>query len=263
RRIAVRVPAMLAEHLMLNEHKLAVLSEVRLRSAIAPSPGVAAEQLRQYMDRCSLGTAIVYRDAHQHVIGVRLRVFDEHVEVAILCERAGVEQLVLGLAARPLLTLLHQLRVWIGALRVLVEHLQIGMSRRRVEVVIELLHVLAVIAFAVGQSEQPLLQNRIAAVPQRQRQTQSLLVIAESSEAVFTPAINAAARMIVRKVRPHVAVRTVVLAHGSPLALAQIRAPLFPSEIVRRALREPLALRRVQLGNWWARRGALGNGGSE
>src|SRR6185503_15675014 len=247
RRIAVRVPAMLAEHLMLNEHKLAVLSEVRLRSAIAPSPGVAAEQLRQYMDRCSLGTAIVYRDAHQHVIGVRLRIFDEHVEVAILCERAGVEQLVLGLAARPLLTLLHQLRVWIGALRVL----------------IELLHVLVVIAFAVGQSEQPLLQNRIAAVPQRQRQTQSLLVIAESSEAVFTPAINAAARMIVRKVRPHVAVRTVVLAHGSPLALAQIRAPLFPSEIVRRALREPLALRRVQLGNWWARRGALGNGGSE
>src|SRR6185436_17978755 len=36
RRIAVRVPAMLAEHLMLNEHMLAVLSEVRLRSAIAP-----------------------------------------------------------------------------------------------------------------------------------------------------------------------------------------------------------------------------------
>jgi hypothetical protein len=46
------------------------------------------------------------------------------------------------------------------------------MGWRGVEIVVELLHVLAVVAFAVRQAEQALLQDGIAPVPQRDRQAE-------------------------------------------------------------------------------------------
>ncbi len=42
-----------------------------------------------------LGSAIVDGDLDENVVRRRLRVFDEHVEIAVLIEHAGVEQLVL------------------------------------------------------------------------------------------------------------------------------------------------------------------------
>jgi len=45
----------------------------------------------------------------------------------------------------------------------------------RVKVI--LLHVLAVVALAVGQSEQALLQDRVLAVPERQGEAKALLVV--------------------------------------------------------------------------------------
>ena len=42
------------------------------------------------------------------------------------------------------------------------------MGGRRVEVIIKLLDVLAVVALRAGQAEQPFLQNRIFAVPKRE-----------------------------------------------------------------------------------------------
>ena len=52
------------------------------------------------------------------------------------------------------------------------------MRGRAVDVEVVLLHVLAVVALAVGEPEQPLLQDRVALVPQRQREAQPLLVVA-------------------------------------------------------------------------------------
>ena len=124
--------------------------------------------------------------------------------------------------------LLDQPRVGKLALRILVEHLQVGVRRRGVEVVVQLLHVLAVVALAVGQAEEPLLQNRIAAVPQRQRQAEPLLVVADAGDAVLAPAIGPAAGVVVREVIPGVAVGAVILAHRAPLALAEVRPPLPP-----------------------------------
>jgi hypothetical protein len=63
--------------------------------------------------------------------------------------------------------------------------------RRAVEVEVVLLDVLAVIAFAVGQAEQALLQDRVFAVPQREREAQPLFVVGNAAEAVFSPAIGA------------------------------------------------------------------------
>ena len=46
-------------------------------------------------------SGVLHRDPDQHVLGSRLRVFDEHVEVAVLVEHAGVEQLVLRVVLAP------------------------------------------------------------------------------------------------------------------------------------------------------------------
>ena len=112
------------------------------------------------------------------------------------------------------------------------------MGRRGVEVVIELLDVLAVIALAVGQAEQPLLQDRVSAVPQGQREAQPLAAVADAGDAVLAPAVGARARLIVREVLPGVAVRAVVLAHRAPLALAEIRPPQLPARRAARVLGE-------------------------
>ena len=76
------------------------------------------------------------------------------------------------------------------------------MRRRGVEVVVALLHVLAVISLVAGQAEQPLLQDRIASVPERQREADLLMPVADAGDAVLVPAVRPRARMIVGKVLP-------------------------------------------------------------
>src|SRR5208282_1725420 len=98
----------------------------------------------------------------------------------------------------------------------------------RVEVEVTLLDVFAVIAFRIGQAEQAFLQDRIAAVPQRDRKAQAALAIAEAEQPVFAPSVGPAAGMVMRKVVPAIAIGGVVLADGAPLALRQIGAPALP-----------------------------------
>src|SRR5262249_58384931 len=95
-------------------------------------------------------------------------------------------------------------------------------------IVVELLDVLAVVALAVAEPEQALLQDRILAVPQRNREADTLLDVAEAGDAVLAPAIDAAARMGMGKVGPGVSVSAVVLAHRAPLPLAEVQPPLAP-----------------------------------
>ena len=102
------------------------------------------------------------------------------------------------------------------------------MRRRAVEVEVVLLHVLAVVALAVGEAEEPLLEDRILAVPQGQREAEVLLVIGDAGDAVLAPAVGARAGLIVGEEIPGVAAFAVVLAHRSPLSLAEIRPPLLP-----------------------------------
>src|SRR5215467_2267489 len=107
------------------------------------------------------------------------------------------------------------------------------MRRRRVEVVVVLLDVLPMIAFLVGQPEQSLFQDWIFAVPQRDCQAQPLFNVADPCESVVAPAIGAAACVIVRKVIPRVSVSGVILAHRSPLTLADVRRPQPPRRWAR------------------------------
>ena len=102
------------------------------------------------------------------------------------------------------------------------------MARDRVEVPPVLLDVLAVIALSPGQPEGPLLQDRVAPVPQRQAQAQPLLDVTEPGQAVLAPAVGAGPGLVVRQVVPRLAVGAVVLPDRPPLPLADVRPPPVP-----------------------------------
>jgi hypothetical protein len=53
----------------------------------------------------------------------------------------------------------------VSVLLIFIEVPHMRMGRRRIEIIVVFLDVFAVVAFGVGQSEQPLLEDRILAVP--------------------------------------------------------------------------------------------------
>jgi hypothetical protein len=55
------------------------------------------------VNRGRFGPAVLDRDLNEDVFRRCLRILDEHIEVAVLIENAGVEQLVLELSAPALL----------------------------------------------------------------------------------------------------------------------------------------------------------------
>ena len=95
------------------------------------------------------------------------------------------------------------------------------MRGRAVEVEVVFLDVLAVIALVAGEAEEAFFQDRIALVPQRDRETDRLVTVADAGQAVFVPAIGARAGVIVREIFPGGAVRAVVFAHRAPGAFAE------------------------------------------
>src|SRR3954464_9182539 len=99
------------------------------------------------------------------------------------------------------------------------------MRRRGVLVEPVLLRILAVVPLRAGQSEDPLLQDRIPAVPKRERQTERLLVVANAGETIFIPAVGARSGVIVRQGVPGGARFAVILSHCSPGPLGAIRPP--------------------------------------
>ncbi len=218
----------LAETVMFDQHPAVRGANAGLRALRLPAPRVSKQQLRQDVQRRGRGAAVVRGHAHHHIIHGGLGVFDEDIEIAIALEDAGVEQFVFRRAVAPSAILRNQVDVGKRRLGILVEHFQIRVGRRGVEIIVELLDVLAMVALAVRQAEQPLLQDRVMPVPQSERQAQGLGVVGKSGDAVLPPAIGTAAGMIVRKIVPGIAMRTVVLAYRAPLALAQVRSPSFP-----------------------------------
>ena len=196
------------------------------------------------MDRRGLGTAIDHRDAAEDVLGVRLGVLDEHVEVPVGGEDVGhgIEQLELRLPLASRSVGLDERLVREGDLRILVDHFHVGVRRRAVEVEVVLLHVLAVVALLIAEAERALLQERVLLVPQRDGEADGLPVVAEPGEAILAPAIRPAPRVVVREVVPGVSARAVVLSHGAPRAIADVRAPAPPFALARRLLLETRVL---------------------
>src|SRR5262249_6087459 len=102
----------------------------------------------------------------------------------------------------------------------LVEILHVGMRRGAVQVEVVLLHILTVVALAVGQPKQPLLQDRILSVPERHSKAEPLFFIRNAGQAVLAPTVSARMRLLVAEVIPRIAILAVILPHSAPLALA-------------------------------------------
>src|SRR6185503_6528672 len=215
----------------------------RPRRAGRPRPAVAEPDRRQQLQPRRVRSAIDRGDPDQDVVGRGLRVLDEDVEVAVLVEDPGVEQLELRIGAAAPRRFRSQLRVGKRRLRILVERLHVGVRRRAVEIEVVLLDVLAVIPLRPRQAEEALLDRLVASVPQRQREADVLVAIADPGDAVFVPAIGARARLFVGEVVPGIAVRAVVFAHRAPRALGEVRAPALPVDGLLQA--EPLVVHRL------------------
>ena len=80
-----------------------------------------------------------------------------------------------------------QVHVGEGGLRILVQVPHVRMRRRAVEVEVVLLDVLAVVALTVGQAEEALLEDRVLAVPERERETEELAVVGDAGECRLRP----------------------------------------------------------------------------
>src|SRR5262245_59386117 len=221
------------------------LAQGRLRPALAPRPRVPEPERRQEVKTGGLGTAVHDRESDHDVVRAILRVLDEHVKVPIVVEDAGVEQLVLELLARSAPIRLDEVTVRELPLRVLVEVLHVRVRRRGVDVEVVFLDVLAVVALAVGEPEEALLQDRVAFVPEGEGKAQPLAVVRDAPEAVLAPAISARPRLVVAEVVPRVAVHAVVFADRAPLPLAEIWSPLLPGDPALAGLVEPSLFRDV------------------
>ncbi len=114
--------------------------------------------------------------------------------------------------------------------RVPVEPLHPAVRRRAVDGPPVLLGVLAVVALAVGQPEQPLLEDRVLAVPQRDPEVDEAVPVADPAEPVLTPAVGPGVGLIERERRPGVAVGRVVLPDRAPLPAGEVRAPEPPRD---------------------------------
>src|ERR1700733_271950 len=180
------------------------------------------------MQLCGVGPAIPCRNADQYVLDRNFGVLDENIEVAVLVEYSRIHQLEFGVVARTVRILFDQLFIRKLRLRIFVEVFQIRARRRRIEVKIILLHVLAMIALQVGEPEETFLQNWIALIPECHGEADALVPVAKTRDAIFTPAVGARTGVIMRKIIPGIAVRAVILADSSPLALGEIRSPALP-----------------------------------
>ena len=199
-------------------------------------PRVAEPQRRQEVHRRRVAAAVGERDPDVDVVGRALGVLDVDVDVAVVVEDAGVEQLVLQLEPASGTVRGDEIGVRELAQRVAVAVLQVRARRRGVEVEVVLLHVLAVVALGVRQAEHPLLQDRVDPVPQRDREAQALVVVAEAGDAVLAPLVGTRASLVVAEVVPRVAVVAVVLPDRAPLPLAQVRPPPLPRSTGARLL---------------------------
>ena len=191
-----------------------------------------------------LGAAIVDRELDEDVLRRFLGVLNEHVEVTVLVEDPGIDQLIFELVLSSAPVRFHEVGIRERRLGILVQVLHVRVRGRAIQVEVVLLDVLAVIALGVGEPEESLLKDRVRAVPERQGKAEPLLVIGDAGQAVFAPAVGPRTRLVMAEVVPGVAAFAVVLADRTPLALAEVRPPLLPGNRSLASRFQPIMFRR-------------------
>ena len=204
----------------------AVAHDLRPLRRAVPAPRVPEPQGREDVERRLVGTVVLQLDPRQHRGRRLLRVGHVDRPVAVVVERAGVEQLELRILQAA--AVVDELVVRERDLRVVVAPAQERVARQALEVPPVLLDVLAVVALRPGETEHPLLEDRVLAVPERERQAELVADVRDPGHAVLVPPIRARARLVVWERVPGIAALRVVLANGAPRTLAQVRTPLVP-----------------------------------
>src|SRR5579883_750073 len=180
------------------------------------------------MQRRRLGASIDGSDANQNVFDVSLRVFHKHVKVAILVKDSGVEQLEFRLFASAPAVFLDEPLIGESLLGIFVEHAHVAVRGGGIQIEVVLLNIFSVISLVAGQAEEPLFQDRVLAVPQRESEADHLVPIGNAGKSILSPAVGARARVIMREELPCGTVCAIVLADGSPLALRKVWPPALP-----------------------------------
>src|ERR1700730_4948638 len=130
--------------------------------------------------------------------------------------------------------------------RILVQHPHVAVGGRAVQVEPVFVDVLAVVALVAGEAEHALFENGIAAVPQSEGKDEHLEAVTDSGDTILAPAVGSAARHVVGEEVPGRAVRTVVFAHRTPGALADIWSPFPPGfDRARVLFPQPLVFRSI------------------
>ena len=147
--------------------------------------------------RVCVDAAGVARAQLEHeILGRLLRVVDGDVPEAAV-EHAGVGKLVLGIELTAASVLGEQIVVGKRRLRIQVPPAHPRVGRRRVDVPPVLLGILAVVSLRTGQAEDALLEDRVDAVPERERKAEQLVFVADPAEPVLAPAEGARPRLVV------------------------------------------------------------------
>src|SRR5262249_38498627 len=143
-------------------------------------PGVAKPQSRQYVQRRRIRPTIAQVDQDQNVGRRAFRVFYKYIEISIVLKDASVQQFIfLIITAAPPIGL-EQISIGVSILRVFIKILHVGVGGGAIEVKIIFFDVFPVVALAIGQAKEPLLEDRVLAIPQGKRKAQPLVVIADA-----------------------------------------------------------------------------------
>src|ERR1700756_2548731 len=171
-------------------------------------------------------------DADQQVFRIRLGILYEDVKISVGIKHARVDQFVLKFVSRPAAVFLHKITIGEFLLRILVEVFHVRVRGCAVKIEVVFLDVLAVVAFTIRQTEETLLKDWIPPIPKSDGEAELLLVIGNSSQTIFSPAVSPRTGLVMADVVPRVSVLAVVFPYRAPLSFAEIRPPFFPGDSV-------------------------------
>ena len=195
-----RLEPVARERVVRHDQVGAVALDPRSRLRSAPRPRVPEPQGGQDVERRLVRAVVREHDALEDLRGRRLRVRHVDRPVAVVVEDARVEQLELRVLQAA--TVVDELLVRERGLRIVVPPAEQRVARQPLEVPPVLLDVLAVVALRPGQAEHALLEDRIAAVPEREREAELVADVRDAGHPVLVPAVGARPRVVVRERAP-------------------------------------------------------------
>src|SRR5437016_13543960 len=110
----------------------------------SPGPNVSEPYGGKKAKIGGLGSTIGDRDLDKDVFEVSLGIFHKHIEVAVVVEHSGIEQLKLSLVLATTAVLVHQLAIGKLGLRILVKMFHVRVRGGAVEIEVILLYIFAV-----------------------------------------------------------------------------------------------------------------------